>query len=233
MSRNRQRRKERQAAANEPPREAGGVAVELREEADQGITAADVSMPVEEREEFDRGLTEQMAEDERRRGEQEDREIEAAELIEALGVLRESRANPLTAGIQVFTAMLEQARAGYAADRLAELEAAMTLDFNALEAQGIVQIAMANMDETGVPDVEHGIQLCIQARLEVAEDHGDESQVDGATGDLHRARHETAEAEAAEAEARREDAAADQEKDPEQEEIEREEAEADKPGPED
>lgn len=223
MSRNRQRRKERQAAANEPPREAGGVAVELREEADQGITAADVSMPTEQREEFDRGVAEQMAEDERRRGEQEDREIEAAELIEALGVLRESRANPLTAGIQVFTAMLEQARAGYAADRLAELEAAMTLDFNALEAQGIVQIAMANMDETGVPDVEHGIQLCIQARLEVAEDHGDEPV--GAVEEV-----EEGEVEAALKESQVD---ADQEKDPEQEEIEREEAEADKPGPED
>lgn len=215
MSRNRQRRKERQAAANEPPREAGGVAVELREEADQGLTAAEQPPVVRGGEESDEEVLQREA--------SERREDEAAELIEALGVLRESRANPLTAGIQVFTAMLEQARAGYAADRLAELEAAMTLDFNALEAQGIVQIAMANMDETGVPDVEHGIQLCIQARLEVAEDHGDEPV--GAVEEV-----EEGEVEAALKESQVD---ADQEKDPEQEEIEREEAEADKPGPED
>jgi len=159
VSRNRQRRKERRVAANEQERrEAGAVAPESSVE-DPGDT------------------------DERQRGEREDRQVEAAELIEALDVLRGSRANPLTAGITVFTAMLEQARAGYAADRLAELETALSLDFNALEAQGIVQIAMASMDETGVPDVERGVQLCIEARVEVAEDHGDgeESQVDVAT----------------------------------------------------
>lgn len=204
MSRSRQRRKERRAAIN---------AEERPEQEPQGsgtITASDVSMPVEEREEFDRGLTEQAEADRRR----EDDAEEAAELIAALGPLRETRANPLTAGIQVFTAMLEQARGGYAADRLAEIEAAMQVSFNSLEAQGIIQIAMANMDETGVPDVEHGIQLCLEARVEAAgvvEDHGDGSQVDGATEPESEEEPEDEDAKAAAAE----------------------EKESDKPGPED
>lgn len=228
MSRNRQRRKERRAAANGEQQKSQG------DPGDKKLTAADVSMPTEEREAFDQGVAEQMTEDERERGEQEDRELEAGELIEALDVLRQSRANPLTAGITVFTAMLGEARAGYAADRLAELEAALSLEFNAEEAQGVVQVAMASMDETGIPDVEHGIELCLRARVEVgadpvAEDHGDESQVDGAT-------EQDRIDEVREAEERaREDhnAGVEQEEDAEQAEIEAEEAEADKPGPED
>lgn len=202
MARSRQRRKQRQQdrAINADASPAnGGVAEELQDEADAaatadpgdgGITAADVSMSEEAREEFDRGLDEQMAE-ERAAEDAEEDHVSAAELIAAIGPLRRTRRHSLLPGIRMFTAMLEEARGGYAADRLEQMEEALGLDFNALEQEGILQIAMAEMDETGVPDVEHGVRLCLEARAQlaaqggppVAENHGDGREAPASTDD--------------------------------------------------
>lgn len=205
MARSRQRRKQRQqerAINAGEEREAGGVAPELRDEADAAepgeptagntrtLTAADVSMSEEAREEFDRGLDEQV-------GAENEDEVSAAELIGAIGPLRRTRRHPLLVGIRMFTAMLEEARGGYAADRLGQMEEALAIDFNPLEQDGILQIAMAAMDEAGVPDVEHGVQMALEARAEVdgedlldevedepvAEDHGDGREAPASTDD--------------------------------------------------
>lgn len=208
MARSRQRRKQRQQdrAINADAAPAnGGVAEELQDEADAaatadprddkpGITAADVSMSEEAREEFDRGLDEQMAEERAAEDAEEEGEygdVSPAELIAAIGPLRRTRRHSLLPGIRMFTAMLEEARGGYAADRLEQMEEALGLDFNALEQEGILQIAMAEMDETGVPDVEHGVRLCLEARAQlaaqggppVAEDHGDGREAPASTDD--------------------------------------------------
>lgn len=178
----RSRRKQRQ---QEPP-ENGGVAPELHDEADAAddgvhLTAADVSMSKEDREEFDRGLDE-MVEQERATEEAEEEaeydDVSPAELIAAVGPLRRTRRHSLLPGIRMFTALLEETRGGYAADRLQQLEEALSLDFAGREQEGILQVSMAAMDETGVPDVEHGVQVALEARASVegepvAEDHGD------------------------------------------------------------
>lgn len=106
-----------------------------------------------------------------------DGEFETEELIAALGPLRRARRHPLVPGIRMFTAMLEEARGGYAADRLGQLEEALGLDFNGLEQEGILQIAMAEMDEGGVPDVEHGVQRALEARAELGVDSVDEDDL--------------------------------------------------------
>lgn len=184
MARSRQRRKEAREAVN--ARAAGGVAEELVEEADTPPMPGDesaeqvtVTGPDDAPERsFAEAEAEPFAEDVEEEGEYED--VSPAELIATIGPLRRTRRHPLIVGIRMFTAMLEEARGGYAADRLGQMEEALGIDFNALEQDGILQIAMAAMDEAGVPDVEHGVQMALEARaateengIPVAEDHGD------------------------------------------------------------
>lgn len=94
-------------------------------------------------------------------------------LIAALGPLRRARNHPLLPGIRMFTAMLEEARGGYAADRLEQMEHALAIDFNPLEREGILQISMAEMDEAGIPDVERGVELALRARADLGPDFDD------------------------------------------------------------
>ncbi|HEX7246402.1 MAG TPA: hypothetical protein VF245_12655 [Solirubrobacterales bacterium] len=154
----RQRRKRRQQE-----REAGGVAPELREEADAPAMPGD-----EEAEQVT--VTGPGDQGERTFAEAEAETFEEpsyAALIGALGPLRRTRRHSLLPGIRMFTALLEEARGGYAADRLGQLAEALAIDFNPLETDGILQVAMAEMDETGVPDVEHAVRLCLEARAQI------------------------------------------------------------------
>lgn len=160
----RQRRKQRRQ--EQSPRPAGGVAPELREEADVPAMPGDaeaeqvtVTGPGEQGERtFAEAEAETFA---------EDTEPSCAALIGALGPLRRTRRHSLLPGIRMFTAMLEEARGGYAADRLGQLAEALAIDFNPLETDGILQVAMIEMDETGVPDVEHAVRLCLEARAQI------------------------------------------------------------------
>lgn len=95
--------------------------------------------------------------------------VEQADSMDALEELFLTTRNdhPLIPAIRMFTAMLDEARGGYASDRLGELEDGLGIQFNQLERDGIVRVAMAHMDEHGIPDVEHGIGVALDARAEV------------------------------------------------------------------
>lgn len=150
MARSRQRRKQRQQDREEAPAN-GGVAPELQAEADEHPVPL-VEPPTED---FPTEIEGEFAPD---------------VLIAAIGPLRRTRRHSLLPGIRMFTAMLEEARGGYAADRLEQMEHALGVDFNPLEREGILQIAMAEMDEAGVPDVEHGVQRALEVRGELGVD---------------------------------------------------------------
>lgn len=152
MARSRQRRKQRQQDREEAPAN-GGVAPELQAEADEHPVPL-VEPPTED---FPTEIEGEFAPD---------------VLIAAIGPLRRTRRHSLLPGIRMFTAMLEEARGGYAADRLEQMEHALGVDFNPLEREGILQIAMAEMDEAGVPDVEHGVQRALEVRGELGVDLG-------------------------------------------------------------
>lgn len=164
----RQRRKQRQHERQE--REAGGVAEELREEADAPPMPGDeeaeqvtVTGPGEEGERT-------FAEAEAELYDEIEDDVGPAELIAAIPALRRTRRHSLLPGIRMFTALLEEARGGYAHDRLAQLEEALGLEFNRLESEGILQVSMAMMDGTGVPDVEHGVRIALEARAQLDTD---------------------------------------------------------------
>lgn len=166
MARSRQRRKQRQQDREEAPAN-GGVAPELRAEADEHPVPP-VEPPAED---FPTEIEGEFGPD---------------VLIAAIGPLRRTRRHSLLPGIRMFTAMLEEARGGYAADRLEQMEHALGVDFNPLEREGILQIAMAEMDEAGVPDVEHGVQRALEVRADLGPDF-DDKYVEGGevdAGDL-------------------------------------------------
>jgi hypothetical protein len=73
----------------------------------------------------------------------------------------------LLPGIRMFTAMLDEARGGYIVDRLAQLEAALEVEFNLLEREGIIQVASSSLDASGVPDVEFAVGLAIDQRQQL------------------------------------------------------------------
>lgn len=144
----RSRRKQRQ---QEDAPVNGGVAEELREEADHPVPPTEP--PAE-------GYPTEID------GEFED-DVSLRELIAALGPLRRTRRHPLLQGIRMFTAMLDEARGGYGYDRLDQLEEALGISFEPREREGILQIAMGAMDDAGVPDVEHGVQIALETRAEL------------------------------------------------------------------
>jgi hypothetical protein len=140
--------------AEEPQEEKADA---LDEDPRGGITGADVSMSTEAREEFDRGLQETVYEDEGEEG------VALDELIGALGPLRRTRRHPLLQGIRMFTAKLEEA---------------LGISFEPREREGILQIAMGAMDEAGIPDVEHGVQIALETRAELHEQMGPDPDPD-------------------------------------------------------
>lgn len=77
------------------------------------------------------------------------------------------REHPLAAGIRMFTAMLDEARGGYIVDRLEQIEEALDVEFNEAEAEGIAQVAGVALDEDGLPDVEHAVQVALRARMDL------------------------------------------------------------------
>lgn len=120
--------------------------------------------PVDERERVQPDLAPEVSPGMPAEDDESEDEVPLEALIAALPSLRQTRRSPLYNGLRMFSAIVEEARSGYAATRLAYLEEALDVEFGALEQEGILEIAAAAMDEYGIPDVEHGVQKALESR---------------------------------------------------------------------
>lgn len=73
---------------------------------------------------------------------------------------------PLAAGLRMFEAMLDEARAGYVNAAVAELERAIDETFEPPERQFLGTVALENRTEAGLPDVAGAYRTMVRLRAE-------------------------------------------------------------------